>query len=176
MNWIDIIILIPAAWFAYRGLKNGLVYELASILALILGVWATARFSDVLAAKLGEGHTYKVIAFVVIFVLTLVLVHFAGKLMEKIIKLLIPAFVNNVVGLAFGVLKVVIVFSLLFMLIEKADTRDVLLKPETKEASFSYKYVEPVAPWLSNWCKKEFKHDTGQVPQTDADCQSKQNN
>lgn len=156
MNWIDIVVLIPAVWFAYRGLKNGLIYELASVLALILGVWATVRFSDVVAMHLGDGKLYRVLAFVIIFVATLVLVHFAGKLMEKVIKLLIPAVVNNIVGLLFGVFKVLIVFSVVFMFINQVDTKEVLIKPETKANSLTYKYIAPVAPFLSDWCKKEW--------------------
>ena len=151
MNWLDIIIIIPAAWYAYKGLKNGLICELASIIALILGVWATVHYSDRLAALMGEGQTYKIIAFAVIFIATLVLVHFAGKLVEKVVKLMISGFWNNLAGLLFGVAKVVIVFSVLLMFVEKVDTKEVLLKPEFKTESFCYKYVQPVAPFLTDW-------------------------
>jgi membrane protein required for colicin V production len=151
MNWLDILILIPAAWYAFKGLKNGLIYELASILALILGVWATVHYSDMLAARMGEGQTYKIIAFAGIFIATLVIVHFAGKLVEKVIKLMIPGFLNNLAGLLFGVAKVVIVFSVIIMFVNKVDTKEVILKEKTKTGSFTYKYVEPVAPFLTNW-------------------------
>lgn len=151
MNWLDIVILIPTAWYAYKGLKNGLICELASIIALILGVWATVHYSDMLAARMGEGQTYKIIAFAGIFIATLVLVHFAGKLMEKVVKLMISGFWNNLAGLLFGVAKVVIVFSVLLMFIEKVDTKQVILKPEFKTESFTYKYVQPIAPFLTKW-------------------------
>lgn len=159
MNWIDVVVLIPLAWYAYKGLKNGLIYELASIIALILGVWATVHYSDTLAARLGDGQTYKLIAFFGIFVATLVLVHFAGKLMEKVVKLMIPGFLNNIAGLVFGVAKVVIVFSVLLMFIEKVDTKQVILKPQFKTESFTYQYVQPVAPFLTDWCKDNFKDE-----------------
>ena len=100
---------------------------------------------------MGEGQTYKIIAFVGIFIATLVLVHFAGKLMEKVVKLMISGFWNNLAGLLFGVAKVVIVFSVLLMFIEKVDTKQVILKPEFKTESFTYKYVQPVAPFLTKW-------------------------
>ena len=151
MNWLDILILIPTAWYAYKGLKNGLICELASIIALILGVWATVHYSDVLAARMGEGQTYKIIAFAGIFIATLVLVHFAGKLVEKVVKLMISGFWNKLAGLLFGVAKVVIVFSVLLMFIEKVDTKQVILKPKFKDESFTYKYVKPVAPFLTDW-------------------------
>ena len=46
MNYIDILILIPIAWFGYKGFNNGLVRELASIIALIAGLYASFKFSD----------------------------------------------------------------------------------------------------------------------------------
>ena len=169
MNWLDIVIIIPAAWYAYKGLKNGLIYELSSIVALVLGVWATVHYSDVLAARMGEGQTYKIIAFAVIFIATLVLVHFAGKLMEKAVKLMIPSFFNNLVGLLFGVAKVVIVFSVLLMFIEKVDTKEVILKPKFKTESFCYKYVQPVAPFLTDWYSGVRCQDSSDSEQKDSE-------
>ncbi len=148
MNWLDIVILIPTAWYAYKGLKNGLICELASIIALILGVWATVHYSDMLAARMGEGQTYKIIAFAGIFIATLVLVHFAGKLVEKVVKLMISGFWNNLAGLLFGVAKVVIVFSVLLMFIEKVDTKQVILKPEFKTEYSLTNMCNPSPPSL----------------------------
>lgn len=169
MNWLDIVILIPCIWFAYKGLKNGLIFELASIVALILGVWATVRFSNTLADKLGDSQIYKCLAFAIIFIAVLVAVHFAGKLFEKIIKLMIPGFINNLLGLIFGLMKVIIVFSVLLMFINKVDFKQVILKPETKCQSFAYKYVEPVAPFLSNWCMKEFRDKADATADTETE-------
>ncbi len=46
MNYIDIILLILLAWGLISGLKNGLVHEVASLAALILGVVGAIHFSD----------------------------------------------------------------------------------------------------------------------------------
>ena len=81
----------------------------------------------------------------------MVLVHFAGKLVEKVVKLIISGFWNKLAGLLFGVAKGVIVFSVLLMFVEKVDTKQVILKPEFKTESFCYKYVKPVAPFLTDW-------------------------
>ena len=161
MNWIDILILIPAAWYAFKGLKNGLIYELASIVALVLGIWATVHYADMLAAHMGEGQVYKIIAFAGIFIATLVIVHFAGKLVEKAVKLVIPGFWDNLAGLLFGIAKVVIVFSVIIMFVNKVDTKEVILKEKAKTGSFTYKYVEPVAPFLTNWITEKREQLSG---------------
>ena len=45
MNIIDIILILPIIWFAYAGFKRGLIIELASLVALILGIYAALYFS-----------------------------------------------------------------------------------------------------------------------------------
>ena len=169
MNWIDVVIIIFAAWYAYKGLKNGLIYELFSIVALVLGVWATVCYSGMLVPHIGDGQTQRIIAFACIFIATLILVHFAGRMVEKVVKLMIPSFLNNLTGLIFGVAKVVIVFSVLFIFIEKVDTKKVILKPEFKTESFTYKYVEPVAPFLTDWYSGIRGQESGDSVQEDSE-------
>ncbi len=146
MNILDIIILIPVAWFGFKGLKNGLIRELASIAALVLGVWATLRFSDYVAERLGNTMAVKAVAFVLTFFAVLVAVHFAGILVEKVVKLVIPAWLNNIFGLLFGAAKALLVVSVLLYFVTIVDFKEMLLKPEVKEKSLIYKYTEPMVP------------------------------
>ena len=52
MNWIDTIIVIILLLALVMGFINGLVKEVASLAALILGIWGAIRFSSFTAAKL----------------------------------------------------------------------------------------------------------------------------
>ncbi len=45
MNWLDIVLAIPLLWFTYKGFRNGLIIELASLAALILGIFIALHFS-----------------------------------------------------------------------------------------------------------------------------------
>ena len=45
MNWLDIVLAIPLLWFMYKGFRNGLIIELASLAALILGIYVALHFS-----------------------------------------------------------------------------------------------------------------------------------
>ncbi|MCD4736915.1 MAG: CvpA family protein, partial [Bacteroidales bacterium] len=45
MNYIDLILLIFAAWLGYQGFRKGLIIEVASLAALILGIYAGIHFS-----------------------------------------------------------------------------------------------------------------------------------
>ena len=155
MNILDIIILIPVAWFGFKGLKNGLIRELASIAALVLGVWATLRFSDYVATKLGNTMAIKAVAFVLTFFAVLVAVHFAGILVEKVVKLVIPAWLNNIFGLLFGAAKALLVVSVLLYFVTIVDFKEMLLKPEVKEKSLIYKHIEPIVPSIMQYVGKD---------------------
>jgi len=79
MNYFDIIVGLLLAFALFKGYKNGLVTELASIAALILGLLGAIFFSDVteqyLSQHLNSSHI-GLIAFFVTFILIVVVVHF----------------------------------------------------------------------------------------------------
>ena len=45
MNYIDIILLLPLLYGAYRGFSRGLIIEVATLLGLLLGVYIAIKFS-----------------------------------------------------------------------------------------------------------------------------------
>lgn len=161
MNFIDILVLIPLAWFGFRGFRRGLIFELTSILALVLGAWASYRFSDIVALWLPDMPFAKQIAFSLTFFIVLFLVHLAGKLATKIVKLVIPGAVDHIFGLLFGLIKVLVVASVLLYMVKLVDPHEIVVKKETKEASLTYRYVEPIVPhalsWKQHWDEEHSK-------------------
>jgi len=154
MNHLDIIIFIPALWFGYKGFTHGLIRELASLAALIFGIYAAFAFSDLVAEWICNPNIPKEVYFAITFLGVLIAVFFLGRLIEKIIKLVIPEFVNNLLGALFGVAKVMVIFSVIFYFIHSIDSKNVLLTEKTTEKSFTYKYIEPIAPYLKGWYEK----------------------
>lgn len=156
MNWLDIIVLIPLCWWGFKGFRRGFIYEVFSLLALILGFWVARRFSFLLAEWLNIPLAGTV-AFTITFALVLFLVHLAGKGMQKVVKIALPEIIDHLLGLAFGVCKVVLVFSIVFYLLNMVDKHEILIHKETKEHSFAYRHVEPIVPELLVW-KKEWQN------------------
>lgn len=148
MCLLDLLILIPAAWFGFRGFKNGFVIEVASVLSLFIGIWATMKFTPIVAAQFGDSKTVYAVTFVLLFFAVLVGVHFAARFASKIVKLLISPILDHIAGLLFGLAKVVLIFSVIFFFLNKVDTNAIFFKKETKENSLLYQYVEPIAPTL----------------------------
>lgn len=151
MTFLDFLVLIPLCWFGFKGFKNGLIYEITTLIALILGAWFSYRFADVVSLWFAGRTFAKPFAFILVFASVVLLVHFIGKLVEKSIKLVIPDIVDHVLGLLFGACKVMVFFSVLFFIIQGIDRHEIIIKPETKEKSVAYQYVEPIIPHALSW-------------------------
>ena len=151
MSYIDIVVLIPALWFGYKGFTHGLIRELTSLLALILGIYAAFVFTDWVAGWICKPTIPKEVYFAITFLGVLIAVFILGKFVERIIKLVIPEFINNIFGGLFGVAKVMVIFSAVFYFIHSVDSQRVILTEQAVEKSITYKYVEPLVPKLKAW-------------------------
>ncbi len=151
MNFIDIIVLIPICWFGFKGFKHGLICEITTLVAVIVGVWLAYKFSDLVAAWLPKMMFSGQIAFVLVFIVALVLVHLLGNLVQKAVKQVLPPVVDRIFGMLFGLTKVVVVLSVVFYMFDTIDPRGIVLKQEKKDASLFYGYIEPIVPHALSW-------------------------
>jgi len=156
INTLDIIILIPLLLWAWQGYKKGLIISLASLAALILGLYFAFYFSDFTAAKLNEYfHISKdylaIIAFIVTFVVVVLAVILTGNLLQKVINVLMLGFLNKAAGVVFGILKGALYLSILIWLINYFDPGEHLIKKENRENSLLFKPVESFGPLLYSW-------------------------
>jgi membrane protein required for colicin V production len=46
MNSIDILLIIPLVYAAWKGFKHGLIIEVFTLLALFVGIYVGIHFSD----------------------------------------------------------------------------------------------------------------------------------
>ncbi len=151
MNFIDFIVLIPLCWFGFKGFRHGLICEITTLVAIIVGVWLAYKFSDLVAAWLPKMMFSGQIAFVLVFIAALVLVHLLGNLVLRAVKQVLPPVVDRIFGLLFGLTKVVVVLSVIFYMFDTIDPHGIILKKEKKEASLFYGYIEPIVPHALSW-------------------------
>lgn len=141
MNFIDVFIAALLLWFGYKGFKKGLVFELVSIVALSLGIYGGLKFSDRTAELIMEhvdSQYLSILAFTLTFLIILVLVFAAGKVVEKIVNLAALKLVNKSLGAAFGVVKTLLILSVLLVIIESYDKKLGFVPTETKSSSLLY--------------------------------------
>lgn len=151
MNYIDIILIIPIIWFAYQGFKRGLIIELASLVALVLGIYAAIYLSGYAASFLENnfdiGSRYlPVISFIITFIIVVVIVHLIGRILEKLINMVALGFLNKLAGGIFGIFKAALFISIVLLVIHHFD--DKWISNEKRESSLLYKPIASIAPFL----------------------------
>jgi len=149
----NIILLIPILWGAYHGVRKGLIVELASILAIILGIYGCAKFSDVVASFLGtELHSnmssvyISIIADVVVFLGIVILVFFLAKRIEKVAQALLLGWANRLLGGIFGAFKWALMISVVLYFFDVLNARAGLVSAETLQHSVVYTHLVKLAP------------------------------
>ena len=147
MNFIDLIIVVLLILGAVRGFTDGFVKELASLLALILGIWGAIKFSSFTAARLYEyfdmtGRYVGIIAFMVTFIVIVILIHFIGVLVDKFVDAIELSFLNRLVGIVFGLFKTALILSVIFVILNAIDARLPFLPKDKIEQS---KFYNPIA-------------------------------
>ncbi|HNW69205.1 MAG TPA: CvpA family protein [Bacteroidales bacterium] len=151
MNYLDIIIIIPLGIAVFRGLRKGLIIELALLASLFAGVFAGIYFSDFIAELLiksfGLNAVYtKAVAFTLIFIAVIILVRFIAKTIEKMVDLAALSFANKILGALFSALKIAFLLSVVFFLFNRFDTHEKVITAQSKEKSLLYKPVSLIAP------------------------------
>jgi membrane protein required for colicin V production len=151
MNWIDLIIVVILILSLVMGFINGLVKEVASLAALILGIWGAIKFSGFTAEKLYDyfdmtGKYVGLISFLVTFGIIVVIIHFIGILADKVVGAVSLGFVNRLLGIVFGLFKSVLIMSVFFVILNAIDARRPFLPKETIEKSIFYNPISDIAP------------------------------
>lgn len=149
MNFIDILLLIPLIYAAWKGFQKGLIIEVFTLMAFFVGIYAGIHFSDYAAEWLKEKFDLNsdylpIAAFTVTFLVIGALVFFAGKAIEQVVKITALSPMNKMGGLVFGSLKMLLILSVFLSVLESYSEKNNLISVETKEASVLYHPVQTI--------------------------------
>jgi membrane protein required for colicin V production len=143
---IDILFLGMMAIAVFKGIRNGLIVAIFSIVGWILGIIAAFKFAD-LAADYLKGSlnmsptTLYILSFILVFLLVMLLVNLGARLVEKTVELAFMGWINRLGGIFFYVLLYTLIFSVMIYFAERVK----LISDETIAASRVYPWVKPVA-------------------------------
>jgi len=117
LSTADILILVILILGAYSGYKKGLILELIAILAFILAIIGGFKLLHIgmeYVSKVydGFGTLLPFVAFLVLFILILIVVHTAGDILKKIIDWTPLGAVDNLAGAIIGVIKWALMLSI----------------------------------------------------------------
>jgi len=153
MNYLDIILAVLLILGVFRGLKNGLFIELASLIGLVAGIYGAIHFSYYAADFLQnrtdwDPDTLNLVAFAITFLIIVIAISILARLLTQVAKLAFLGLVNRLLGALFGLLKTAFIVSVLLMFMNSLSTKNLIIDPEVRQESLIYPYVEPIAPTL----------------------------
>lgn len=153
MSFLDIVLGILLAWGLYKGLKNGLFVELASLIALIAGIFGAIHFSYIAGDYLSKNMDWEdkyiqITSFLITFIAIVFLIHLAGKLLTKVADFAMLGLLNKIAGGIFGALKVAIILGALLIFFERAASTFGLVNEATKKDSILYEPVRDIGAFV----------------------------
>lgn len=153
MNYIDIVLGILLILSAISGFRKGLVVELASLAALVLGIWGAVEFSHITSEFLVENFNWQwdhlnIASFIITFVVIVILVHIVGSTVNKLVETVMLGFVNKLAGLVFGILRAALILSIILVVFDKIDEDMEILSQDAKSESRMYEPIRSLAPTI----------------------------
>jgi membrane protein required for colicin V production len=160
MSFLDIFLGGILVYALYKGIKNGLFVELASLLSLLLGIYFAIKFSSIIRNILSgfvhwNPNSIQIVAFVLTFILVVIGIQLLGKFLTGIANFAYLGWMNSLGGGFFRVLKAILIISIFLTLFQKINYHNYLAKKETLDRSLFYNPIQKVAgyffPAIEKW-------------------------
>lgn len=154
MNIVDIIIAVILIFAAVRGFMTGLFSAIASLVAIVAGVFCAIHFSYytenlLTSSVLKWSHqTNRIVAFAVTFLLVVLAIIFVGKLLTKLADITALGLLNKILGGIFGALKWSLLLSVIFLLFDKFNSTIPFVEKKTLNESVLYQPIKSIVPTL----------------------------
>lgn len=149
MSFIDIVLGLLLLYGLFKGVKNGLVIEIASILALVAGLYGAIHFSYIVGNYLASHwdwneRTMSLASFIITFFIIVIAVITAAKLLTKIAEFAMLGLLNKIAGGLFGALKVAIILGALLIFLESVNKSLRLVNEDAKSESVLYEPIRNI--------------------------------
>ncbi|MCB0461262.1 MAG: CvpA family protein [Flavobacteriaceae bacterium] len=153
MTVIDIVLGALLLFGLIRGLTKGLFVEIASLLALILGVYGAIHFShfatDFLESRVDWDEKYiNIASFAITFIIIVFVISLAGKALTKLADFAALGMLNKLLGGLFGLLKIGLILSIVLMVFANMNKTIPFIEDEDIEKSVLYEHVRSLAPMI----------------------------
>ncbi|MDB4037071.1 CvpA family protein [Polaribacter sp.] len=153
MNIFDIVIAALLIFGFVRGVIKGLFVEVASLAALIGGVYGAIHFSYFIGDFLKEAFSWSqeyisLAAFAGTFIIIIVTISLLGKMLTKLADFAALGIINKILGGVFGAIKIGLILSVVFIFFGKMNDTIPFVKKETLDESILYAPVKKIAPTI----------------------------
>jgi len=151
MGVTDIVLGIILLYGLIKGIMKGLLVEVSSLIALLAGIYGSIHFSfyikDVLVEHINLEPKYiSLTAFALTFLVIVITISLAGKLLTQLASYIALGFLNKILGAIFGVVKVGLILSVLVGWFERINGVLPFVTEEQKTNSVLFTPVKNLAP------------------------------
>jgi membrane protein required for colicin V production len=157
MELSDIIILVVLGIFGIRGLFNGLIMEVLSLIGLVLGFLISYKYFYYIANfmqkfKISSDYS-KYISYVVTFLIVYIIIIIIAKFLSNFLKIIKLGWANRAGGFLFGVFKGGILIGVLLTLILAHIQHESSFKESMKKAPVT-NYLLQITPKIFDYINK----------------------
>ena len=150
MNILDIILLICFVPALIQGIRKGFIAQAISIISIVAGIWASARFADVVSAWVAQYITaseqvMKVVAFALILIVVFIILGLVGRLLEGLFNLVLLGWVNRLLGVVFALLKTALIIGLLIIVFTSINDNFHFVQESVLNESVLYPHLKKIA-------------------------------
>lgn len=158
MNILDIIILICLVPAIIQGLRKGFIAQLISIISIIAGVWASARFANIVGEWVSQyisasEQIIKVVSFALILIGVFILLALLGRMLEGLFKLVMLGWLNKLLGVVFSLVKCLLILSLVVLAFHSLNATFNFVKPSVMDESVLYPHIKELADTIFPYIK-----------------------
>ena len=156
INIMDLVFGGLIAYGGFKGFRKGVIVELASLLALVLGIYGAIHFSGYVAEQLTSYIDWdKRYVDLASFGLTSVGIIFGvsllGKMLTSLAKLVMLNGVNRMLGLLFGGLKLAVFSGVILIFLMKANALFGFIPSEIIEQSLLCETLLGLGEWIFDY-------------------------
>lgn len=127
MHWIDILVLIPIVMGLVKGVQNGFIDEVIAIGGIIVAFLGANLIGGSVAQWLvGTLHcnliVAEIIAYVLIFVICMLILRGIGRLLSKLLDVVLLGWLNRLLGAFFGATKWLLIVTVIVFCVNRVDS------------------------------------------------------
>jgi membrane protein required for colicin V production len=147
----DVVFLLILVWAAYRGFSKGVILQVATLVALILGIFGAIKFSSFTSSLIIDntnisGEYLPIISFALTFILIVIVVHLLARVVEKLVQAVALGFLNRLAGALFSMTKFALIISGILVVLNTIHANYSFLPEDKVEQSLMYRPLSNFAP------------------------------
>ena len=165
MNTLDIILAALLLFGLVRGFMKGFFVEIAGLAAMALGLYGAIHFSHFVSNYLENSVSWgekqiQIISFAITFLIIIIAISLAGKLLTKIADAAALGIFNKILGAVFGAAKIGLILSVILVIFSKLNKTIPFVSKEQIAESQLYEPVRKLVPLIFPNIVKEEDENT----------------